>query len=106
RAFLSKFAGAKLLPLLRQEFGKDHPYPRLIFLSQRNRMTRPFLMTLMVAMAGVFLASSLARADDTPAANPGAPSTQPDQAAPLRFYGPITAMDTNAKTFTGGDQTL
>lgn len=46
---------------------------------------------------------ALSRADD---ASTNAPSTAPEKTGPAKFYGPITAVDTNAMTFTVGDQTF
>ena len=60
------------------------------------------LMTLGVFAAAIALTPTSSRAADTnaPAAAPGA------TAAPAKFYGPVTAVDTNAMTFTVGDQTF
>jgi uncharacterized protein DUF5666 len=53
------------------------------------------------------LPASLKAADEAPAAPPAtSPSTGDQAAAALRFYGPITAIDAAAKTFTVGEQTF
>lgn len=66
-------------------------------------MNRRLIKTafLALAAAAVFLAPS-SRADDD-ANTPAATNTK---SAKLKFYGPITAVDTNAMTFTVGDQTF
>ena len=62
----------------------------------KNRLLKMTFLTLVAAaMAG--LTPSL-RADDTNAAA--------TDNKPLKFYGPVTAVDTNAMTFTVGDQTF
>lgn len=60
------------------------------------------LMTLGVFAAAIAVTPTSSRAADTntPAAAPAA------SAAPAKFYGPVTAVDTNAMTFTVGDQTF
>jgi hypothetical protein len=60
------------------------------------------LMTLGVFAAAIAAATTSSRAADTnaPAVSPAA------SAAPAKFYGPVTAVDTNAMTFTVGDQTF
>jgi len=64
-----------------------------------KRQIRIMLITLGVAViAG--LAASL-RADDT-----ATPATPDDQPANSKFHGPVTAVDTNAMTFTVNDQTF
>jgi hypothetical protein len=57
-----------------------------------NRLLKVLSLTIVTAaIAGLSLIS---RADETNAA------------APQKFYGPVTAVDTNAMTFTVGDQTF
>jgi hypothetical protein len=52
----------------------------------------------LVAVTAVLGISSLARAADT-----NSPATG-EKPGPNRFYGPVSAVDTNAMTFTVGDQ--
>ncbi len=62
------------------------------------------LAVLTAAMAGM---PGLLRADDTNAAASSATApAASDQPGPSKFYGPMTAVDTNAMTFTVGDQTF
>lgn len=61
-----------------------------------KRLLRISLLTIVTAtIAGLSLVS---RAQDTNAAA--------SSASPQKFYGPVTAVDTNAMTFTVGDQTF
>lgn len=64
----------------------------------KQRLLKLTLLTLLTAaISGLSIAS---RADDsTPAAAPATP-------AKTKFYGPVTAVDTNAMTFTVGAQTF
>jgi hypothetical protein len=64
-----------------------------------KRLLKLTLITLVAAAVTALAPSS--RADDTTA-----PATPSDQSSKLKFYGPITAVDTNAMTFTVGDQTF
>lgn len=54
---------------------------------------------LAAAMLGT---ATLARAEDST----NAPAAAPETTGPAKFYGPVTAVDTNAMTFTVGDQTF
>jgi hypothetical protein len=65
-------------------------------------MNRRLIKTALLALAAAaaILAPS-SRADDTTAS-----PTPDNQAAKLKFHGPISAVDTNAMTFTVGDQTF
>jgi hypothetical protein len=64
-------------------------------------MKKTFLKitTCMLFAAATLGTATLTRADDS-----AAPATAP--ASPSKFYGPVTAIDTNAMTFTVGDQTF
>jgi hypothetical protein len=53
-----------------------------------------------IALTAAVGIAALAQAADT---NGPAPAEKP---GPNRFYGPITALDTNANTFTVGEQTF
>jgi hypothetical protein len=65
----------------------------------KQRLLKLALLTFLTAtMTGLSLAS---RADDTTK-----PATPADQTAKSKFYGSVTAVDTNAMTFTVGDQTF
>jgi len=64
-----------------------------------KRLLKLTLITLVAAAVAVLALSS--RADDTTK-----PATPADQSSKQKFYGPITAVDTNAMTFTIGDQTF
>jgi hypothetical protein len=65
--------------------------------SMNKRLLKILLLTIVTAaIAGVSLVS---RAQDTNAATASGTS-------PQKFYGPVTAVDTNAMTFTVGDQTF
>jgi hypothetical protein len=55
---------------------------------------------------GVFAAAIAATTPSSRAADTNAPATAPDTSAPAKFYGPVTTADTNAMTFTVGDQTF
>jgi hypothetical protein len=62
-------------------------------------------LTLFAAVVVVGL-TALSRADD-PREKPASatqPSTQPDEAGPMKFYGTISAIDTKAMTFTVDNQ--
>lgn len=57
--------------------------------------------------AAVIAIPSTLRAQDTNGASAGSStSSTADASSPSKFYGPITAVDTNAMTFTVGDQTF
>jgi hypothetical protein len=63
-----------------------------------KRLIKITLLTLLTAaIAGM---TTLVRADDTDT------NTAAADNKPLKFYGPVTAVDTNAMTFTVGDQTF
>lgn len=65
----------------------------------KQRLLKLTLLTfLAAAMAGLSLAS---RADDA-----AAPAASADQTVKSKFLGDVSAVDTNAMTFTVGDQTL
>ncbi len=64
-----------------------------------KRLLKLTLITLVAAAVTALAMSS--RADDT--TTPAPPS---GQSSKLKFNGPITAVDTNAMTFTVGDQTF
>ena len=74
-------------------------------------MKRPILTVFVSALfvAGLMFCTPMSRAQDqTPTTNPSdTPSTQPAKKAhkSLRFKGEVTAVDTNANTFSIGDQT-
>lgn len=56
------------------------------------------------ALAGTTALSRAAGTDtNTP---PAAGTATPDASGPAKFYGKVSAVDTNAKTFTVGDQTF
>jgi len=60
-------------------------------------------VTVLTALAAsVVGAPALSRAADTATNAPAAS----DQTGPTKFYGLVTAVDTNAMTFTVGDQTF
>lgn len=67
---------------------------------------KTFVFALIVGAlaAAPAIVSAADTAGNPPTTNPSLPTTNPDQ--PLRFYGPITALDASAKTFTVGDQTF
>lgn len=71
-------------------------------------MNRRLIKTafLALAAAAAILAPS-SRADDSTPAPATSTTSAPDTTKPakLKFYGPITAVDTNAMTFTVDDQT-
>jgi hypothetical protein len=70
------------------------------------RKVIPFTMIALLVAA---VPAMLRAADDAAgAAKTAAPATQPDAAAagPNKFYGPMTAIDTKANTFTVGEQTF
>ncbi len=60
------------------------------------------ITTLTILAAAVVGAPALSRAADAATNAPAAS----DQTGPTKFYGPVTAVDTNAMTFTVGDQTF
>jgi hypothetical protein len=66
-------------------------------------MKIPFLkITTCILFAAVTLGTAtVSRAADSAPA----PAT-PEAAGPAKFYGPVTAVDTNAMTFTVGEQTF
>src|SRR3954452_19747608 len=72
-------------------------------------MLTPKRIVLIGAMLATFglvidgIAASSHAADA--ATKPAAPTTQPDQGGPLKFYGVISAIDVQAKTFTVDNQT-
>jgi hypothetical protein len=66
-----------------------------------KRQIKITLLTL-VAAAIAGMAASV-RADDSSA--PATPSAPANQAASTKFHGAVTAVDTNAMTFTVDDQT-
>lgn len=57
-------------------------------------------VTALIALAAV-LGVCVARAADT-----NSPAAAAEKPGPNRFYGPVSAVDTNAMTFTVGDQTF
>ncbi len=57
-------------------------------------------IALLIAVAAAFGMATVSHAAET---NAPAATEQP---GPNRFYGPITTLDTNAMTFTVGDQTF
>jgi hypothetical protein len=67
-------------------------------------MKKSFLKLAAAALLGaaVIAVPTLVRAQDT---NGTSASAAPDATGPARFYGPVVAVDTNAMTFTVGDQT-
>src|SRR3954452_20872161 len=74
-------------------------------------MKRTILKLTAVALlftAGMGLPAT-SHAEDAPAKAPAAgsdtPTTNPDKAGPAKFYGVITAVDTEKKTFTIDKQT-
>jgi hypothetical protein len=67
-------------------------------------MRRMFPSAIAVVLIAAVAAPVMLRAADEAAAPP---ATQPDQAnGPQKFYGPMTAIDTKANTFTVGEQTF
>ena len=67
------------------------------------------LSCVVVAIVGLVVVSAMpggARAADQPAGAgaTSAPATQPDQGGPLKFYGTISAIDAQAKTFIVDNQ--
>jgi hypothetical protein len=64
------------------------------------------ITTLAIFAAAIVGTPALSRAGDTNTPAAAAPAATPDQSGPTRFYGPVSAVDTNAKTFTVGDQTF
>src|SRR4051812_4737233 len=71
------------------------------------RTTRLTLWALsLFAVAAVLFISAPSRADDPKEKSSPAtqPTTQPDEAGPLKFYGAISAIDTKAMTFTVDNQ--
>ena len=60
------------------------------------------LTTLTILATAILGTPALLRAADTDT-NAAAAS---DQSGPTKFYGPVTAVDTNAMTFAVGDQTF
>jgi hypothetical protein len=66
------------------------------------------LLTVSALTASFISTPCIAFADDAPAKTPPAktdpPTTKPDENGPQKFYGPISAIDTDAKTITVGDQ--
>lgn len=68
----------------------------------KNRLLKITLLTILATtMAGM---ASISYADDSDTNTPAAAA--PEQTAKAKFYGPITAVDTNAMTFTVNDQTF
>src|ERR1035437_6161741 len=64
------------------------------------------ITTLAIFAAAIVGTPALSRAGDTNTPAATAPAATPDQSGPIRFYGSVSAVDTNAKTFTVGDQTF
>jgi hypothetical protein len=64
-------------------------------------MNKRSIKTAFLALAVAAILTPSSRADDTTT-----PATPANQSARQKFYGPITAVDTNAMTFTVGDQTF
>ena len=54
----------------------------------------------------LFAAATLGTAAVSRAADSATPAAAPAATGPAKFYGPVTAVDTNAMTFTVGDQTF
>ncbi|MBW8865096.1 MAG: hypothetical protein JF609_09295 [Verrucomicrobia bacterium] len=54
----------------------------------------------------LFAAASLATTSVSRAADAAATPTTTEAAGPAKFYGPVSAVDTNKMTFTVGDQTF
>jgi hypothetical protein len=69
-------------------------------------MNIPKIAALAVVVAACLVPSILRAADAAADAAAAAPATMPTTNPASRFYGPITAIDTTAKTFTVGDQTF
>jgi hypothetical protein len=69
-------------------------------------MKKTLLKITSLAMLTAALAATTAssRAADTSTNAPAAATPEPS--GPAKFYGPITAVDASAKTFTVGDQTF
>jgi hypothetical protein len=62
---------------------------------------------LKLVSIGIFAGVIAATTTSSRAADTNAPAAAPAaSAAPAKFYGPVTAVDTNAMTFTVGDQTF
>jgi hypothetical protein len=59
------------------------------------------ITTCILFAAATFGTAAVSRAADTATT----PAT-PEAAGPAKFYGPVTAVDTNAMTFTVGEQTF
>jgi hypothetical protein len=70
----------------------------------KMRNTKIAVITLGVAVIASMAASL--RADDTTTPATPAASAPADQTADSKFSGPVTAVDTNAMTFTVNDQTF
>jgi hypothetical protein len=65
------------------------------------------ITTVAIFAAAIVGTPALSRAGDTNAPAATAPAATPDhQSGPTKFYGTVSAVDTNAKTFTVGDQTF
>jgi hypothetical protein len=64
------------------------------------------ITTLAIFAAAIVGTPALSRAGDTNTPPATAPTATPDQSGPTKFYGTVSAVDTNAKTFTVGDQTF
>ena len=60
------------------------------------------LTSITILAAAIVGTTTLARAEDST----NTPSATPAPTGPAKFYGPVTAVDTNAMTFTVGDQTF
>ena len=67
-------------------------------------MKKSFLKLAAATLLGaaIIAVPTLIRAQDT---NGTSASATPEATGPAKFYGPIVAVDTNAMTFTVGDQT-
>lgn len=60
------------------------------------------IATITILAAAIAGTTNSSRAEDTTKT----PDMATEQSGPAKFYGPVTAVDTNAMTFTVGDQTF
>ena len=67
-------------------------------LTMKNTILK--LATITILAAAIGGVTNLSRAEDS------TKTTDTEQSGPAKFYGPVTAVDTNAMTFTVGDQTF
>lgn len=63
------------------------------------------ITSLAIFAAAIVGTPALSRAGDTNTPAAIAPTATPDQSGPTKFYGTVSAVDTNAMTFTVSDQT-